>query len=209
MSIQIVSGASSDLLTVDATSKAARVTLYDSAGNEIKNPGQLASYCAATSAAVTPPATPTDVFTIAGSGTKTVKVFRMWISTLQTTAGVNSWFILRRSSADTSGTPATTNAIPNDANDASATASVQQWTANPTLGTLVNTTGTVWAGRVNSPAAGTAGIGGNLVTEVDFTTLFGRPLILRGTAQQLAFNFAGAALPSGMTFLAGVSWTEE
>jgi hypothetical protein len=35
MSNQIRSGATSDLLTVDATSKAARATLYDSAGNEL------------------------------------------------------------------------------------------------------------------------------------------------------------------------------
>jgi len=35
MAIQIVSGATSDLLTVDPTSKAARVSLYDTAGNPI------------------------------------------------------------------------------------------------------------------------------------------------------------------------------
>jgi len=35
MALEIKSGATSDVLTVDATSKAARVTLYDALGNEI------------------------------------------------------------------------------------------------------------------------------------------------------------------------------
>jgi hypothetical protein len=43
MSIIVQSGATSDLLTIDATSKAARVTGYDSAGNELIKP-PTASY---------------------------------------------------------------------------------------------------------------------------------------------------------------------
>lgn len=206
MSVQIVSGATSDLWTIDAASKAGRVTLYDSSGVEIKNPQQLVTYNAWTASAVTPPATPSDVFSITGSASKTLKIYRMSISTLQATAGVNNWFILKRSTANTGGTSAAVTAVPNDSNDAAASGTVLQYTANPTVGSLV---GTVWSGRINSPAAGTAGVAGNLVTQVDFVSLFGRPIILRGTGQVLVWNFAGAALPTTMTFLAGVSWSEE
>lgn len=38
MAVQVFSGASSDILTIDPTSKAARVTLYDSNGNESNKP---------------------------------------------------------------------------------------------------------------------------------------------------------------------------
>ena len=204
MSVQVISGASADLWTIDPTSKAARVTLYDSLGVEIKNPQQVATYSAC-SAIFTPPATPTDVFTITGSGSKTVKVYRMWLSSLQTTAGQNAWYIVKRNLANTAGTSDNLVELPHDSNSAAATATVLDYTVNPTIN---DTTGKAWAGYIASPAPATAAIG-DYVQQVDFIALFGQPLVLRGVAQVLAWNFDGAALPAGLAVIGGVTWTEE
>ncbi len=79
MSTKIVSGASADLLTVDPTSKAARVTLYDTAGNAIDAP-PTGSYMvpinirqtAATAAAAT-------VFAMRNSTGKTCYIRRIYL----------------------------------------------------------------------------------------------------------------------------------
>ena len=157
----------------------------------------------AASAAFTPGATPEDIFTITGSATRTIEVLRMAISSTQTTAGTNSWFIAKRSTANSGGTSAAVAAVPHDSNDAAATATVLQYTANPTAGTLV---GNVWAGKQHSPSATTVGLP---VMLVDFTLLYGKPMILSGITQVLAWNFAGAALPTGLSCHCVVTWIER
>ena len=160
----IKSGASSDELTIDPTSKAARTTLYDAAGNPLLFPRQLLTY-SSVSAAFTPAATPDDVFEIAGNASNSVKVYRMGIATTQTTSGVNAWHLAKRSAANTGGTPVGGAEVPHDAADAAAQSAVRWWTANPTVGALV---GNVWGGWVNSPLVTEAGIGGLVGVEVDF-----------------------------------------
>lgn len=78
----IKSGASSDQLTIDATSKAARVTLYDTAGRAVH---PAAAY--GISSTFTPAATPNNLVIIEGSSTKTIVVWCMWIYTQTTAAG--------------------------------------------------------------------------------------------------------------------------
>lgn len=192
-------------LTIDSTAKAARVTPYNTDGTAINNPGGVATYSAST-AAFTPVATATDTVTIAGSATKTIKVLRITLSGTQTTAGINTWYITKRSAADTGGTSVAMVAVPHDSASAAASATILKYTANPTGGgTLV---GHVWIGQVNAPAPGTAGIG-IVPTVIDFPALYGQPIILRGTAEQLAVNFNGAAVPSGLSMAITVDWTEE
>jgi membrane protein implicated in regulation of membrane protease activity len=154
-------------------------------------------------AAFTPPATPTDMFYIAGSGTKTIKILKLWWSSTQNTAGVNTWFVIKRSTANTLGTAVATTKVPNDSNNAAATATVQHYTANPTLGTSV---GNIFTGRVLSPATATTNA---QINNLDFNQLLGQPLVLRGTAEGLSLNFNGAALPAGLSMTVGVMWTEE
>lgn len=201
----IKSGSSTDELDIDATSKAARVTEY------LANLARAAwadnhptySY---TNASFTIPATPTDIITINGSADKTIAVLRAFISTLQTTAGVNSWYLAKRSTARTGGVSVAGTAVPHDSSDAAAAATVAHWTTLFTGGgTLV---GNVWSGRINSPAAATAGIGGFVGHQIDFVRMFGKPLMLRGAGESLAINFGGAALPAGMTCLGGFTWFE-
>lgn len=160
------------------------------------------SYMAAT-LPFTPGATPQDVFSIIGSATKTVTIQRTGIVTVQTTAGVNPWQLIARSTANTNGTSAPVSAVPFDGANTAATASVIQYTANSTVfGTLV---GRLWAGRVPSPAPATAGIGNpNIIVSFDR----GPNPKLSGVAQSISWNFGGAALPTGLSVIAFVWWTE-
>jgi hypothetical protein len=152
----------------------------------------------------TPGATPQDVFTITGSASKTITVIRAGITTVQTTAGLNTWHLLMRSTANTAGTSAAVAAVPTDSTFTPATATVLQYTANPTAGTLV---GRVWSGRVDSPVVSTAGVG-EIEKSVVFAGLNITPVTLNGISQVLAWNFNGVALPVGLSITALFWWME-
>ena len=158
----------------------------------------------AASAAFTPGATPDDVFTITGSATKIIYVVRMGISCTQTTAGLNSWFIRKRSTANSGGTSAAVAAVSHDGSNAAASATVLQYTADPTLGTPI---GDVWSGWINSPVVTTASIGEQGVV-VPFWVPQGEPIILRGTGSVLSWCFNNAALPAGLSLHCYVTWYE-
>jgi len=162
----------------------------------------------ASSSAFTPGATPQDVFAITGNATTNVYVLKMGISTNQTTAGSNVWNIAKRSAANTGGTHAAPTAVPFNSNMAAASATLLQYTANPTAGTLI---GNMWSGFVNAPAPATAGIGGYTGTEIDFLAndTYGGPVALLTAAEVLSWNFGGAALPTGLSVLAWVMWAES
>jgi hypothetical protein len=149
----------------------------------------------------TPAATPTDILGITGSGTKTVRLTRIVIAGIATAAATVEIQLIKRSSASTGGSPTTPTIVAHDSNDASATAVVNQYTANPTTGTLV---GTLRAEKLNLGAAGAAG---RIVW--DFTTRNSKGLVLRGAAQSLNLNWGGAAVPSGTSLTIDVEFTEE
>jgi len=202
----IKSGVTSDLLTIDPTSKAARTTIYDSSGREISLGGK-ATYTGCTGA-FTPPATPTDMCTIYGSATKTIRVLACFIAGLQTATGINLFNLIKRSTIDTGGTPvacATLCSI--DSTDANPTATINHYTANPAaLGTVV---GNLRAARVCCPiATGLIVPPYNLLAFTESDELSKLPT-LRGVAQGLAVNFAGAALPGGLTMAVEWVWLEE
>lgn len=157
----------------------------------------------AASAPFTPGATPQDVFSITGSATRTVQVLRMGISTVQTTAGMNAWSLVKRSTANSAGTSATVTAVPSNKSFPGATATVRQYTANPTLGTVV---GSIWSGRVAAPVITTAP-GGDL--EKCVLGNLGPSVTLSGITDVLAWNFGGVALPSGLSVQAWVQWAEN
>lgn len=170
-------------------------------------PAWAFTYSAATGA-YTPPATPTDTSTICGSATKTIRVRHVLLSGLQTTAGINRFILLKRSTADTTGTFVASTLVLHDTNYAAATATVGHYTANPgALGTLV---GNVRSDLYLIPAAA------SVITPVVYDLLgpVGRDgnegaVTLRGTAQCLGINFAGAALPAGSSWSVSWSWTED
>ena len=163
-----------------------------------------ASYsCAPTP--VTPPATPTDVFTIYGSATKTVRITHVTLNSTQTANGINDWFVIKRSTANTGGTSTTITPVPNDSLFPAATAVVRRYTANPTaLGTAV---GNVAIVNIISPPVAPGTSGTSYVPYIfDFTN---NPIVLRGVAEGLAINFNGAALPGGLSVNCSITFTEE
>lgn len=170
-----------------------------------------ASYMAA-STFVAPAASTTDLFEIYGSSTKTVKVLRVELSYKSSTiqSATDECFLLRRSTANSSGTSETLDNLKLDTNNSSATAVAKSYTANPTTGTLVGRI----AARIATPSAPPAGAYLPL-TAIPASVLFdanvaGQPIVLRGTSEGLVVNFNGT-IPSGGTPRLAVTfyWTEE
>jgi hypothetical protein len=154
--------------------------------------------------AFTPPATPTDVAIITGSATHTVYVTRIELSTTQTAAGVNNWFMIKRSTANTGGTSATPTLVPLDSNNPAATAVVRSYTANPT--TLGTSVGNVRVTKVLSDSPTTAFPPPYVF---DFTNSgLCSGVVLRGVAQSLCLNFNGVALPGGLNVTVNFEWVE-
>jgi hypothetical protein len=130
----------------------------------------------------------TDIFTIYGSNTRTIRITRVSITTAESYLA----FFVRRSSVNTGGTSNVITAVPHDSGDNAATATVMNYTANPTgLGTLVGQVDTWNSGTV--PNTFTYGINT-------------KPVILHGASQGFCINLngGGAGGAIGCTF----EWTE-
>jgi len=144
---------------------------------------------------ITPVATPTDVLLIQGSSTMTVRIKRIVVNGIATTAGQMPFQVIRRSSAGTKGS-ATLTAITagqHDINQASPTASVSYvQTANYT--TVGTGAGVLDEGRVYLNVSGT---GASSPFTLDYASRNDYPLVLRGTSDFVAVNFGGATVPSG------------
>lgn len=207
MAIELKSGAGSDLLTVDPTSKAIRVTQYNTDATVY---GQKRTYRASTiiplAAAVT-----VDVpfFNIIGSATQTVTVRKITVSGMTLTAvGYYTIAVQKLSSASSGGTSTSPVTVPLDSNSAVATAVVKAYTVAPTRGSLTNG-GTVasWRTLWQPTTAAAAG------TTDTFTFSFGditesRGLVLRGAAQEVCLVFP-VVLASAGALSIDIEWTEE
>lgn len=146
-------------------------------------------YSAAT-LGLAPAASATDVFTITGSATKTLRVKRLRVSGIATAAGAYTFQIVKRSGADLTGTSSAVTAVPNDSVNPAASATVLAYTVNPgTLGTLVGAVAAI-KGTVT-----TAGAGLQTVCEFDFSAA---PIVLRGITQVLALNLNAVTMAGGL-----------
>lgn len=170
-------------------------------GSHAQSDGLRATY-AASILGLAVAASATDIFTILGSATKTVRITRLRISGTKTTAGaaIDVQLIIR-SAADTAGTKTNPTLIPYDSASAPATAIVAAYTTNPTLGTTV---GTLVADSV-FVALNTAASG---LLDYTFGNRPAQAIVLRGVAQQLAVNL-NAVTVGGGTFDLWVEWTED
>ena len=185
-------------IQVDSRS-AQQVTLLDGSRQTYK--ASITNLVAAT--------TPTDVFTITGSATKVVRVTHLCLMGTQTTQATRSVLVIKRSAANTGGTSSACTAVPNDSNNAAATATVLAYTANPTgLGAAVGTMisrqifiGNAAPGGNVSPIEG----GGGDLYEAYRPS---QAIVLRGTAQVLAINL-NSVTSAGNSFDIFVEWTEE
>ena len=201
----IKSGASTDQLTIDPTSKAARVTLYGSDGTYN---GEKRTYRASTIIplviAVTANRT---IFNITGSATTKVTVKRIRVSGLTLTAvaylAINA---VKYSTSTSGGTSTVLVAVPLDSAKAVATAVVRAYTAVPTDGALVGTLAS-WRSLWQATAAAAAGI-----PDVHVFNFGDMPetggVVLNGVAQEVALLLPVVA-GSAATMAIDVEWTEE
>ena len=170
---------------------------------EPRAPATLTTYSAAVLGIVAA-ALPTDVFTIYGSGTKTVKITRLEFSATENTAAIRDVILIKRSATNTGGTSSSATRIPHDSNNAAATATVLSYTVNPaSLGTSV---GNIRTAKFDIPAT-------NLVGNTDrliwiFGDRPGQAIVLRGTSEGLALNLNGVTSSSNSMNI-DIEWTEE
>jgi hypothetical protein len=155
------------------------------------------------SVTVAPAATATDVVTLAGSATTTIRITLVRISGISTTAITTQVLLIKRSAANTGGTSAALTRVPHDSNSAAATAAGLSYTVNPTaLGAAV---GTVRQDRLSFAVTGS-------VAQDPLVWDFGdRPaqaIVLRGTTQILAINLNGVTITGG-SISVDIEWTEE
>lgn len=180
----------------------------DEAGNTIVRPYRagMVSY-RAFGLAYAAYATPTDMFAIHGSASKTVVVSAMYMQIQTTAAALQTIDFVKRSTANSGGTPSALTAIPADSSDPAATALVQTYGAAPTTGSLV---GNYLVTQVNSGTltgpGGVNSLGLNIAAASAIT--LPKPPVLRGITQCLAMNYRGAALTVGFAAICGIEWAE-
>jgi hypothetical protein len=155
--------------------------------------------------ATAPYATPTDWFILRGSATKLVKVLRFEFSGIATVATTIVFTLQRHTVANTAGTSTTPAPTLLDTSDGAVTGSILLYSVAPTItaGALITS---VRYMLTVAPAA-------SAVQPDRYTLDLGNgpyePIVLRGVAQELAVNFAGAAIPGGGLYDARLVWTEE
>jgi hypothetical protein len=153
-----------------------------------------------------PASTPSDIISINGSATKTIRVLRMTLNCTQTTTGISDWYVLKRSTANTATTPTVVTPTANDSNYDVATATVKRYVTNPSaLGTFVGNYAIV---NVLSPPVAPAGTSATAYVPYlfDWTN---NPIVLRGADEGLHLNFNDVSRPAGLQVNCIIEWTEE
>jgi hypothetical protein len=166
-------------------------------------PGANPSYIAQ-AAAITPAATATDVVTICGSATKTVKVIRSEITSYATGASVIDFYLIKRTTANTGGTSSAITSSRMNSSNSVATAVVTRYTANPSA---LGSGNTILVDHYEMSA-----VTGNSYFTFPWVEHFGnignQAITLNGVAECLAFNLNGQTLPSGMLAYVNFQWIE-
>jgi hypothetical protein len=132
----------------------------------------------------------TDNAVMPGNASNTVLLTAIRLTCTQTTAGNINVEIIKRSAADTSGTSAAMIAVPDDSNYSAASSAPLSYTGTgPSVGAAV---GDIDNAQIGCMAPATA-------TPNDIYLLNRRqkPIVLRGTSQQVAVNTGNAALSGG------------
>lgn len=203
----IKSGASSDQLTIGATSKAARVTEYDDRGNSV---GQKSTYSAGTTTATATAAGTGPFFSICGSATKTIRVQKFNMNGSVATAATRSNVVLKKTSTATSaGTPTALTQAPHDSTNAAGTSNLVNFYA--VLATAGTSVGIVGSLTKNFPITATVAAT-DYIPEMIFPLTMDKveteAIVLRGTAQCMEASF-GATTTNAPTLSVEVTWTEE
>lgn len=177
------------------------------ASNQSPVPVTISSGAAATYAVnivgLSPASSPTDIITISGSGTKTVKVLDVRIFGSSSGGASAEFDLVKRSAADTGGTSATATPTQYNSGDAAATAVVKSYTANPSA--LGTSQGILDAELFFVPKV----LG--LLFDQKFdgsSTSSGEGIVLNGASEFLAINMGGVTV-SGASLSARIVWIEQ
>lgn len=162
----------------------------------------------ATSVGVVPASAATDLACLTGSATKTIRLQYIRISGSAGTLINVPVTLLKRASADTGGTAATSTALPVpyslDSTNAAASATTIAYTANPTL--VDSAPGILDNDIVALVTTGTASTNGAIVFDYTARNFMQAP-VLRGIAQQLCVNLNATTISSGVVNVT-FRWTE-
>ncbi len=157
-------------------------------------------------AAFTPAATPTNILSLTGSSTKTIRLLRLGISATQTTAGLINVQINKYSSALTGGTPVSpTGIVPFDSTSPAATATAVTYSANTTGGGAV--VGILKNFKMTVPVAAATGAAQNQYI-CEFNNAYSQDVYVRGVNEVVALTLLGVTLTGGSVSL-WIEWTEE
>lgn len=168
-------------------------------------PGSKATYTVSISG-VTALAAQTDVVIVRGSATKLVKILHAEVSGAATAATTTVWFWKKHTVANTGGSGTAAVITQHDSNDAAATATVLAY--NTTLPTISGTASNIRTIRIDlAIAPGASAVITDRYSE-DFGD-FWEPIVLRGVAQEFAFNAGGGTIPAGELFDYSITWSEE
>lgn len=200
----------SSVTVLDGTGAAKTLATFTDAANaqryQVSGDSSIAHYRSASSQ-FSMVATPTAVVILPGNSTTTVRVKRIELSGIATSAGSMRVAVKKNSDAGTLGSAALTalTAVPMDSS-AAASSSVASTVGTANYTTLPALVGTIAAGEVELGASGT-GAFAPLVFEFG---LNGRQsLVLRGAAQSLTIDFLGATIPSGGKLDVAIEWAED
>jgi len=166
----------------------------------------------ATSVALVPAASATDIFCISPGTSKNIAVRRVAIGGTAGTAITTRFLLYRRVSLDTGGTAATSLALPVAVplypSDPASTATLTAYTANPTV--VDSSPSLMGAMTVDLPL--TSAAGGAIHVERHWGSsvdMFNHGLILaKNTTQQLCINLNGVSVSSGVLSI-NMEWTES
>lgn len=150
---------------------------------------------------ITPVASGTDICTLSGSATRTVRVRRIIFGATAATPSTEPIAIVKRSTANTGSGTAIAKVARDSQSAASTVALAEVWTANPTPG------GTLTGVIADVPMQLLGATTRNPATTFAFGDAGGSALVLRGIAQSVSLNASGITLTGtlGCTF----EWTEE
>lgn len=151
-------------------------------------------------------ATPTDMLSIFGSETKRVAITSLVLGLQSTAAALQTIDFVKRSTANSGGTPTAQTAVKLNSSSPAATAVVNIYGAAPTTG---DSAGIVFISKVSSSTL-TGGANNTLMgTQFPVSIVTpNSPIILNGAAQGLCINYRGAALTGGFAMSWNMEWVE-
>ena len=164
-----------------------------------------ASYIAAISGLI-PVAAATDIFTITGKPGRIVKINQIQISGIATSAAAVPISIIKRSTANAGGSPATVTAVGMDSANSAAQANAQvlAYSANPaSVGTALGSIAT--ARMILSTASASVG---TAPLAFIFERMYMKSPALRDATESVCINYGGATV-AGNSIDISISWTEE